>query len=371
MKSKKTLIISIASILLLSVVAVTFAYFASGVNNENPSRVSVQAGNMEMTLTNGSGNITQVLQPGNAPIEYTFTIVNNGNYDVYAKISWLDLINTYTAGSLVYKLYSSETANTFTSTPIATGNVPVSASASKVTLADSLEVKSNSTSNKVTYYKLTIELVDLPDVLQVIDANTQFYTRFTLDVGAPPLVQIVSGSSIDTVGTEIALGSGENQQNFYVISSTSDTVTALAKYNLVRTSSTSISADALQATSATDYNTVRFDDNSTTYAGSEMETYMNNYATKLNTIYSIPSNALITARAITVEELRNFGCPQSGSGTCSFGANTWLSGRYWSGSAINSGYVWRVYDSSLYDVSFNNGGNYGARAVITISKSLF
>ena len=370
MKNKRTLIISIASILLLSVVAVTFAYFASGVTVNQRQNVSVQAGNMEMTLTNGSGNITQVLQPGSAPIEYTFTIENNGNYDVYAKISWLDLINTYTAGSLVYKLYSSETANTFTSTPIKTGNVPTSSSASKVTLADGLEVKANSTSNKVTYYKLTVELVDLPNVLQVIDTNTQFYTRFTLDVGQPLVGRIVTGSSLDTVGTEIALGSGSNQQNFYVISSTNDTVTALAKYNLVRTSSTSISADALQATSTTAYNTVRFDDNSSTYAGSEMETYMNNYATKLNTMYGLATNT-ITARAITVEELRNFGCPQSGSGTCSFGANTWLSGRYWSGSAINSGYVWRVYDSSLYDVSFNNGGNYGARAVITISKSLF
>ena len=187
----------------------------------------------------------------------------------------------------------------------------------------------------------------------------------------PPLGRIVLGSSLDTVGTEIALGSGANQQNFYVISSTSDTVTALAKYNLVRTSEISISADALQATSATDYNPVRFDDNSSTYAGSEMETYMNNYATKLNTIYSIPSNALITARAITEEELRNLGCPQSGNGTCSFGANTWLSGRYWSGSAYTTSYVWGVFGSSLPSPSFANVSALGARAVITISKSLF
>ena len=366
MNNKKTLIISIASVLLLSVIAVTFAYFASGVNNGNPSRVSVQAGNMEMTLTNGSGNITQVLQPGSAPIEYTFTIENNGNYDVYAKVSWLDLINTYTAGSLVYKLYSSETVNTFTSTPIRTGNVPTSSSASKVTLADGLKVKANSTSNKITYYKLTVELVDLPNVLQVIDTNTQFYTRFTLDVGQPPLGRIVSGSSLDTVGTEIALGSGANQQNFYVISSTNDTVTALAKYNLVRTSSTSISANALQATSATAYNTVRFG----TYARSEMNTYMNNYATKLNTMYGLAANA-ITARAITVEELRNFGCPQSGTGSCSFGANTWLSGKYWSGSAYSSDYVWLVSYSSLLYRYYSNDGDGGARAVITISKSLF
>ena len=187
----------------------------------------------------------------------------------------------------------------------------------------------------------------------------------------PIIGRVVAGSSLDTAGTEIALGQGANQQNFYVISSDANTVTALAKYNLVRTSSTSISADALQVTSATDYNPVRFDDNSSTYAGSEMETYMNNYATKLNTIYSIPSNALITARAITVEELRNFGCPQDTYGSCSFGANTWLSGRYWSGSASSSNFVWYVGDSSLDRDIYADGSAGGARAVITISKSLF
>lgn len=186
----------------------------------------------------------------------------------------------------------------------------------------------------------------------------------------PPVGRIVTGSSLDTVGTEIALGSGANQQNFYVISSTNDTVTALAKYNLVRTSSTSISADALQATSATDYNTVRFDDNSSTYAGSEMETYMNNYATKLNALYSIPSNALITARAISKDELVSLGCPTNG-GTCNFGANTWLSGRYWSGSAGDSFNVLPVRDSNLTGDMYATSGGYGARAVITISKSLF
>ena len=61
MKNKKTLIITISSILLLSVVAVTYAYFASGVNNENPSRVSVQAENMEMTLLSGTLIMVQVI----------------------------------------------------------------------------------------------------------------------------------------------------------------------------------------------------------------------------------------------------------------------------------------------------------------------
>ena len=172
------------------------------------------------------------------------------------------------------------------------------------------------------------------------------------------------------VGTEIAIGEGTNQQNFYVISSTSDTVTALAKYNLVRTSSTSISADALQATSATAYNYVRFDDNSTTYAGSEMETYMNNYATKLNTIYSIPSNALITARAIEINELENFGCTSS-SGSCTSNY-AWLYGYYWSGSANYTNYnLWCVRDSQLDYIYYSRDTYCGARPVITISKSLF
>ena len=185
MKNKKTLIITISSILLLSVVAVTFAYFASSISNANPERVSVEAGNLELTFNNGDGSFAGTLQPGSAPIEKTFSITNNGTYDAYAKISWLDLINTYTEGSLVYKLYSSETSGEFGNKPIREGNIPTSASASKQTLADSLLIEANaSTKNKVTYYKLTIELVDLPNVLQVIDANTQFYSRFTLDVGS-------------------------------------------------------------------------------------------------------------------------------------------------------------------------------------------
>ena len=53
------------------------------------------------------------------------------------------------------------------------------------------------------YYKLTVEFVSLPDVEQIIDANTQFYTRFGIEVGHEYVADNMTYSNSNTTCTTI------------------------------------------------------------------------------------------------------------------------------------------------------------------------
>ena len=198
MKVKKILIISMAFMLLLSVLAVAYAYFASTISNNDPQRFTVETGNLELTFNNGNGNLTGVIGV-NQTLEKTFSITNKGTYDEYAKLSWLDLTNTYTNGSLVYVLEESDDNLVFTE--VARGNVPTTASneSKTVDLKDGLLVPTDADAssatykNRVKYYRLSITLVDLgASVDQTSDYNASLYTRFTISKGTEPSTQICS-----------------------------------------------------------------------------------------------------------------------------------------------------------------------------------
>ena len=192
----------------------------------------------------------------------------------------------------------------------------------------------------------------------------------------PSPVKVVSGD-YDTVGSEIAIG----DEHFYVISSTDDSVTMLAKYNVtledvpkqsVDAGTTVFSSDSKKGTYYSDY------------SGSIVEGYVNNYELYLKNIGINP----LETRLILKEELTNLGCDEDLK-MCE--DNSFIySTAYWTGSQYDYNDGWQCrYDGQIVDcptvtiwtVCFDEYGkfdsssfdaeDFGVRPVITISKSNF
>ena len=196
------------------------------------------------------------------------------------------------------------------------------------------------------------------------------------DIKLPAKPVMVSGD-YDTVGSEVAIG----DEHFYVISSTDDTVTMLAKYNVtledvpkqsVDAGTTVFSSDSKKGTYYSDY------------SGSIVEGYVNNYELYLKNIGINP----LETRLILKEELTNLGCDEDLK-MCE--DNSFIySTAYWTGSQYDYNDGWQCrYDGQIVDcatvniwtVWFDGYGNFdsssfdaedfGVRPVITISKSNF
>ena len=143
-------------------------------NNSN-EEISLKAGTMALTFEDGDNGINEVLNFGET-ITKKFTLTNTGTMAASVKLSWFDLINTYTNGSLVYKLsYSKEEDGEYTEL-VPESNVPVSNEKIQQTLMSELSVASNDT----YYFNLDITLKYLEDVDQTSDFNAMFQTQFTV-----------------------------------------------------------------------------------------------------------------------------------------------------------------------------------------------
>ena len=203
------------------------------------------------------------------------------------------------------------------------------------------------------------------------------------------LVTIQSGPNKDKAikkGTVITIGT----ENFYVYKYSNNIVYAIAKYNLkvggvyndnngsytAYTSSevtnlqdpemrglidgqsewkgtTPFSSDEIHGT------------NYSSYEGSIVEGYVNEYKSKLEAIGA----EIEEARLITKEELEGLGCSSSGY-TCNSAPSFIYSTSYWSGSANDTNYVWYVSSRAdfLYDY-YTYSNFFGVRPVIGISIS--
>ena len=175
------LIILFALIVLLSVTAITYAFFTVNVSNDNAQTAEITAGTMALTFSDNDNGINEVLNFGDS-VTKKFIIENTGTLDAIAKISWLNLTNTYLEGSLTYTLeYSESPSGPFTKV-VKDKNVPVSSTQTTEVLANGMNIPAG----KKYYYNLIITLNNLPDVDQTQDINASFNTRFTLEEGELP-----------------------------------------------------------------------------------------------------------------------------------------------------------------------------------------
>ena len=236
-------------------------------------------------------------------------------------------------------------------------------------------------------YRKDITASDLPTTSETL--NLAFTVNYIQSDGTGGDVKdngvlklATANGSLDAIGTIVTIG----DQQFYTIGTEGDNVKLLSMYNLyvggVYNSGWTAYGD--EATGKQDSTmlgyvsgqsirngTTAFSNTNSTYAGSIVEGYVNNYKTILEEDYGVD---VVEARLITKDELTSdeIGCSDTNY-TCKRSAYPWIySTSYWSGSAYNSSSVWYVYsDGYFYDSYYSDDYGFGVRPVIIISKSNF
>ena len=373
MKNKKLVLTIIAvAVLLISVIAGTYAFFTATVNDSTSDTVTVTSGSLSLTLNDMdvTSLTTWNITPSDLSRTLYLRLTNNSPIEVYAKLLFRGLTNTYSE-YLVYTLEQVNQNKTSLSTPKVLKSqvrVPASTSDSNQEMANYISVPAGQT----YYYKLTIQYLYSTTVNQSSDVGKKFYTGFGLEEGIEP-VRIISkaGSNLET-GDKIAIG----DQYFWVISNTSGTVRALAEYNINVGSNKNTSVpEGLQHSTVrgyysgrTKYGNVRFSYSGTSYSQSLVKGYIDDYVALLNSTHGTS----ITGDAVTADEIKSL-CNLTGSGTCA-NTNPWVyTTSYWTGSVYGSaGNVWHVYSYGNFNgVHYGTDSMFGVRPVIIISESAF
>ena len=322
------------------------------------------------TITNGTTATfsTSLTTPGDF-YEFTIDVVNNGSID--AMIDGVTKTPTLTTAQAKYLNYIIEYQN-----------------------GESINTKQLVAKNSFVRLKVRVEYrkditaSDLPTTSETL--NLAFTVNYVQSDGTASSVADNGVYDPYKIGNEKCFGS----ECFYIISSTEETVTMLAKYNLyvggeynsswtaygeeatgkqnsnmlgyvrgqsIRKGTTKFSNTNYWSSTVSSYPAYVYDSNSTLYS------YVENYKTYLSTLGVTP----IEARLITYEELESLGC--SGSDNSCSEAPEWVyATTYWSGSAHDILHVWNVFSDGYFVNSYyyDNDFLYGVRPVITISKSL-
>ena len=200
---------------------------------------------------------------------------------------------------------------------------------------------------------------------------------------------VSADGDINVPGTIVSIG----DQQFYTIGTEGDNVKLLSMFNLYVGNSVDedwivtplANSTGKQDSTAIGYNrdasnetyifpfigTTAFSNTSTTYVGSIVEGYVNNYKTILESDYGID---VVEARLITKDELtsEDIGCSADDM-TCTTSEHVWIySTSYWSGSASDANNVWGVnIIGSFFNGRYSSGYDFGVRPVIVISKDYF
>ena len=371
MKNKKLVLTIIAiAVLMISVIAGTYAFFTATVNDSTSDNITVTSGSLSLTLNDMDvTSLTNwVITPSDLSRTLYLRVTNNSPIAVYAKLLFKGLTNTYSE----YLVYTIEQVNSNKTSLNPTKvlknqvRVPASASASNQEMANYISVPAGQT----YYYKLTIEYLYSTTVNQSSDVGKKFYTGFGLEEGTKPAHIISKAGSNLALGDKIAIG----DENFWVISNTSGTIRALAEYNINVGSNKNMSVpEGLQHStirgyldSGTMYGTVAFSSSiKSSYSTSIVKGYIDDYAALLNSTYGTN----VTGDAITADEIKSL-CNLSGGGTCT-NTNPWVyTTSYWSGSTDGSYTVWYVRSNGIFDNDvFVNEFTFGVRPVIIISES--
>ncbi len=175
-KRKKIVILTVCAItLMLASILGTYAYFVSSINNDNRQEADVDTGTMRLRFADNDEGINAKLMLGES-ITKKFTLENTGTLDATVSIEWLDMINTYTEGSLTYTLSYSETEDGEYTEIVSSTNVPTSSTEFTSTLVPDITIPVGVT----YYYNLEVTLNNLNDVDQTEDLNASFSTKFVV-----------------------------------------------------------------------------------------------------------------------------------------------------------------------------------------------
>lgn len=173
-KKYKILFAGFLAIITLILIGTTYAFFTASTDNSHNQTASVTSGTMVLTFSDNDNGVSAVLHLGES-VTKTFTIQNTGTLEAYAKITWVDLVNTYISPGLTYEL-SYSTSQNGTYIPVKTGSVPNASSATTTELSNALLIPADTT----YYYKVTITYNNLTDVDQTADKSAKMHSKFNI-----------------------------------------------------------------------------------------------------------------------------------------------------------------------------------------------
>ena len=194
-------------------------------------------------------------------------------------------------------------------------------------------------------------------------------------------VQVVSANGdINEIGTVVTIGS----EQFYTVGTDGDNVKLLSMYNLYvggvfNNGWTAYGDEATGKQKAgmsgwisqsTRRGTTVFSNTNSSYAGSVVEGYVNNYKEILESEYGI---SIKEARLFSKAELesKDIGCTVTGW-TCSAAPSFIYDRSYWIAAAKDASNVWFVHsNATFYYQSYSMNSYCGVRPVIVISKDYF
>lgn len=343
----------------------------SGITTTNGTIVN----GVSPTLSNLSASFTS---PGQY-VEYTVYARNEGEYTAYLNnINYLGdktcITSSGTTENLVQSACSSINVTVTIGNTTYDDTTPISSHALAKDASEAIKVRLEYSSTGTPVdgsFKITFPSISL--VYSTIDNSS-------MDGN---VVRVVSGD-INTPGSIVAIG---NEQ-FYVFGKENGNVKLLSMYNLrvgktavwdslelndydlgVLTNQTGIQdSDSKGAVmdSITWIGTIAFSNTSSTYSGSIVEGYVNNYKTYLTNM----GIDISSARLITKSELETLGCSEDDD--CGDAPSWVYSTSYWSGTAYSSSQVWRVLSNARFNSnSYSSEGEVGVRPVIEISESEF
>ncbi len=179
MKNKRTLVITIAVLLIVLVgVTATYAYISVFGKSQN-QEISVGTGKIHLVFSDTETNsINGTLKLGES-ITKSFKIENKGTKPGRVQIQWNNLVNTYMSRSLSYKLETSPTGTEGTYTEIEAEREYVPRSKEPITKELSKEIEVPVGNNPI-YYRVIITLNNQEDVNQLDDINASLSTKFSL-----------------------------------------------------------------------------------------------------------------------------------------------------------------------------------------------
>ena len=307
--------------------------------------------------------------------EFAIDIVNGGNVD--AMIDNIEKIPELTDSQKKYLNYEVTYAN-----------------------GDLLSVKQLVTKKSLVRLKIKLEFRkdvssdDLPSITENLNLSLKLdYTQSdssSISVNNSGLNNIYSSGYTDEIGSIVKIGT----EQFYVIGADENNVKLLSMYNLYVGGEYNgglvpygSAATSMQNSSMLGYlsgqsirrgvtvfaSDSQKGDNYSSYNGSIVEGYVNNYKNLLESKFGVE---IVEARLLSYEEVTDpitFGCDPADDIMCYNTPYKWLcSSAYWLGSAYDSSYIWFVNSTggfTKHEYSYTSG--LGVRPVIVVSKDYF
>ena len=216
--------------------------------------------------------------------------------------------------------------------------------------------------------------------------NSYFGIRPVIEIAKSEIdIKIPTIGSIEDIGSIVTFGT----EKFYTIGTEGNNVKLLSMYNLhvgnqyddenglvplinPTGKQSEIARGRFSGYSATNpiIGVTAFSNVDSTYEGSIVEGYVNNYKIILENDYDVD---IVEARLITKDELisEEIGCSAQ-SNTCINAPSFIYLTAYWSGSADAASFVWIVESDGFFNsCDYGSGFSFGVRPVIIISKYYF